>query len=59
MTEQPELMTADQVAKYFQISRTTLWRMRKDEVIKPVIIGSTVRYRRADIQRIIGQDSAG
>lgn len=48
-------MTSAEVADYFQISRQTVWRWRKDQRIAAVKIGRTVRFRRADVEALLSE----
>lgn len=54
-TENPtaELLTADQVAAIFQVHRATVSRWGTEGLIPTVKVGSVVRYRRGDVERLI------
>jgi excisionase family DNA binding protein len=55
MNTQPELLTAREVCALLRISRGTLRRFIDDGTISVVRLGArTHRYRRADIDRILG-----
>jgi predicted DNA-binding transcriptional regulator AlpA len=48
------LVTANQVCAMLQISLRTLWRMRSGRLLPtPVRLGSSVRWRRDEIQKWI------
>lgn len=39
-----QLLTAAQLRKHLQISRSTMWRYEKAGKIKPIVVGSIKRY---------------
>ncbi len=47
------LLTRQQVADMFGATLTTLWHWDKKDVLKPVRIGSKVRYRRSDVEKAL------
>jgi excisionase family DNA binding protein len=61
-SRQNELMTAQEVADYFRVSRVTVWRWCKEGIIPAFRIGRNWRIRRdklADLEEILNADSLG
>ena len=61
-SRQSELMTAQEVAHYFRVSRVTVWRWCKEGVIPAFRIGRSWRIRRdklADLEDILNGDANG
>lgn len=59
---QRELMTAQEVADYFRVSRVTVWRWCKEGIIPAFRIGRNWRIRRdklADLEEILNADIPG
>lgn len=50
--ETETLLTPDEVASKYRISKVTLWRWAKDELLKPVKMGRKSFYRQSDIERV-------
>lgn len=48
------LMTLDEASKLLHVSKMTLYRWDKSGVLKKVEIGGKRRYRKSDIERIVG-----
>lgn len=46
------LLTPDEVASKYRISKVTLWRWAKDGLLKPVKMGRKSFYRKVDIERV-------
>lgn len=46
------LLTPDEVASKYRISKVTLWRWTKDGLLKPVKMGRKSFYRQSDIERV-------
>ena len=46
------LLTPDEVASKYRISKVTLWRWAKDGLLKPVKMGRKSFYRQTDIERV-------
>lgn len=46
-------ITAFQASKRLGVDRTTLWRWDKENYLKAVKIGSKVRYKLSDIEKIL------
>lgn len=46
------LLTPDEVASKYRISKVTLWRWAKDGLLKPVKMGRKSFYRQSDIERV-------
>lgn len=46
------LLTPDEVASKYRISKVTLWRWAKDGLLKPVKMGRKSFYRQMDIERV-------
>lgn len=51
-----ELLTAEQVAKWLQVTTRTIRRMVASGTLRPVKIGGIVRFRKADIDGMIAPD---
>ena len=49
--ETETLLTPDEVASKYRISKVTLWRWAKDGLLKPVKMGRKSFYRQSDIER--------
>lgn len=47
------LMTTDDAAMRLGLSAATLWRLRKEGTLTAVKIGSSLRYRREDVERFL------
>ena len=47
------LMTIFEVMQWLRSSRMTLWRLERQGKLKPVRIGSSVRYRPADVRKYL------
>ena len=54
--ETETLLTPDEVASKYRISKVTLWRWAKDGVLKPVKMGRKSFYRQSDIERVFDLD---
>ena len=50
------LLTPDEVASKYRISKVTLWRWTKDGLLKPVKMGRKSFYRQSDIERVFDLD---
>lgn len=50
------LLTPDEVANKYRISKVTLWRWAKDGLLKPVKMGRKSFYRQSDIERVFDLD---
>lgn len=50
--ETETLLTPDEVASKYSISKVTLWRWAKDGLLKPVKMGRKSFYRQSDIERV-------
>lgn len=50
------LLTPDEVASKYRISKVTLWRWAKDGLLKPVKMGRKSFYRQSDIERVFDLD---
>lgn len=48
--ETETLLTPDEVASKYRISKVTLWRWAKDGLLKPVKMGRKSFYRQSDIE---------
>ena len=49
-----QLLTIEEAAKLLKVSKMTLYRWDKEDILKKVEIGGKRRYRRSDIDRMIG-----
>lgn len=54
--ETETLLTPDEVASKYRISKVTLWRWGKDGLLKPVKMGRKSFYRQSDIERVFDLD---
>lgn len=54
--ETETLLTPDEVASKYRISKVTLWRWAKDGLLKPVKMGRISFYRQSDIERVFDLD---
>ena len=54
--ETENLLTPDEVASKYRISKVTLWRWAKDGLLKPVKMGRKTFYRQSDIERVFDLD---
>ena len=54
--ETETLLTPDEVASKYRISKVTLWRCAKDGLLKPVKMGRKSFYRQSDIERVFDLD---
>lgn len=54
--ETETLLTPDEVASKYRISKVTLWRWAKDGLLKPVEMGRKSFYRQSDIERVFDLD---
>ena len=48
------LMTVNEVAEYFRVSTSTIWRWLREGKLDSVKIGDSRRFRREDIMRMAG-----
>jgi predicted DNA-binding transcriptional regulator AlpA len=48
-----KLLSLNEVLKIFRISRPTLCKWEKDEILQPIKIGNIQRYREKDIKELI------
>lgn len=51
-----ELMTDQQLREFLGISRTTLWRLRKQDGLPYGKVGRAYRYRKAEVLRWISDN---
>ena len=54
--ETETLLTPDEVASKYRISKVTLWRWAKDGLLKPVKMGRKSFYRQSYIERVFDLD---
>ena len=62
VNQQSELMTAQEVADYFRVSRVTVWRWCKEGVLPAFRIGRSWRIRRdklAELEELLNADNRG
>jgi excisionase family DNA binding protein len=50
-----ELMTDEQLQQFLGISRTTLWRLRKNSGLPFGKVGRSYRYRKSEILRWVAE----
>lgn len=46
------LLTTNEVSQTLGVDKTTLWRWEKNKQLMPIRIGSKVRYKSSDVERI-------
>lgn len=49
-------LSRDKVMKVLDVSAATLWRWQKQNYLVPINVGGKRRYRRSDVNRILGID---
>ena len=49
-----QLLTIDEAAKLLSVSKMTLYRWDQNGILKKVEIGGKRRYRKSDIERLVG-----
>lgn len=54
--ETETLLTPDEVASKYRISKVTLWRWAKDGLLNPVKMGRKSFYHQSDIERVFDLD---
>ena len=59
MTGTPRLLTTAEVMEIFGVTDRTLRRWRRQGLLPCIKLGGSVRYRLADIDRLIGGEAAG
>lgn len=48
------LATANEAVAFLSLSRSTLWRLERQGIIKPVRIGRALRFRWSDLMHLAG-----
>jgi len=51
-----ELMRIEEVMKHFSISRTSVWRMEKNQNLPSVKIGSMKFFKKDDLEKLINKN---
>jgi excisionase family DNA binding protein len=54
-----EILTIREVAEYFKLSPTTVWRWCTKGKMAAFRVGRSWRVHRSEVEKIIGQSSAG
>jgi len=54
----PILLTAPEVAAIVRVNKATIYRWAKAGRLPMITIGETIRFRRADVERLIAGDAA-
>lgn len=49
--------TKDQVCRILSINPSTLWNWDKRDYLKPIKVGGMNRYKKSDIDRILGRNN--
>lgn len=49
----PALLTATEIADLFRVSESTVYRWARDGAIRSVTVGSTVRFPRDEVERLL------
>ncbi len=52
------ILSADEAASYLKVSKGTLWRWEKRDILKPIKIGRKNGYHMSEIQRFMNGGSA-
>ena len=52
-TDERDLLRVPQVAKLLSVSRMTVYRLVTTQKLKAVKLGKLIRFRRADVERLI------
>ena len=52
-SNEPELMTINEVVKVLGVTKPTLWRWDKIGYLTKVMVGNSIRYRSEDVKRIM------
>lgn len=47
-------LSREKVAEMLEVSKGTLWRWQKLNYLVPIMVGGKRRYRRSDVNRILG-----
>lgn len=47
------LYTINETCKIFKISRVTLWKWKKEGILKHINVGKSIRYTKEDINKLI------
>lgn len=50
------LLTTEETMKKLNVCKTTLWRWKKRDYLRPVRVGGNERYRLSDINKILKGD---
>jgi predicted DNA-binding transcriptional regulator AlpA len=53
-----ELMTRKQVCDFLSCSSVSLWNWENKEMLVPIRLGRSVRYKRADVEKFINKNVA-
>lgn len=53
MSDLHDLLTPAEVASRLRVSRASVSRWAKDGVLKPIRVGGTLRFRRADVEALL------
>jgi predicted DNA-binding transcriptional regulator AlpA len=48
-----ELLTTDEVVSMLKVSKMTLWRWDKNELLTKISVGGVRRYRRSEVEALI------
>ena len=59
LNEYGDLLTEIEAGQVLRVSRQTLYRMRRDGRIPSVKIRGAIRYRKADLLRLLSGDESG
>ncbi len=51
-----EIMTQKEVCKYLGCSKGTLYNWENDKILIPARVGKLVRYKRYDVEKLLGFD---
>lgn len=49
----PKLLTADEVATALRVTTSSVYRWAKDGTLPSLRVGDTIRFRRADVLRLL------
>lgn len=51
------VLTVEDVMEVLQVCRTTVYRLRKDDRLKAMPIGRSVRFAREEVERFVNEEA--
>lgn len=58
LSDYGDLLTEAEAGAVLRVSRQTLYRMRRDGRLSAVKVGGSIRYRKADLLRLLSGDES-